>query len=531
MLSVFKRKLIRRLKESYGKKPEGEYYDGDMNWIRSYYDDCRKQERDPFYVDDTTWNDLNMDTVFKRVNACCSTAGEQYLYYMLRRPMDRETFGKQIRLAEMMEKDPEKRLKLQVILSGMGVYRPVYLGNILTPQKSDRQWLMLYWLLFLLLPVSILCFIILGNQYIWLPLLSIVTNSLVSLKRRKTCEMGMRTANYCVLLIKTLNRMKNLRDEGIDRYLEKAYTQMKPLRFMLRGGTIVTDANLKDMLDMFISLLMLDLIYYERIRTKLAKYHENFRVIHEAVGGIDAAISTASCRESLETACVPVIDYDAEKPFIHAEKVVHPLLKGAVPNNADLEKSLLITGSNASGKSTYLRAVILSALMAQTIGICPCESYRGSPFRIYTSMALSDDLLAGESYFIAEIKSLKRILDDRSGNGFVLCAIDEVLRGTNTVERVAASAQVLEALEERGILSLIATHDVELCGMSGDGYGKAHFEEKISDTDIIFDYRIKPGPATTRNAIHLLKLMGFDEAIVQAAHKRADRYMETGKWE
>ena len=67
--------------------------------------------------------------------------------------------------------------------------------------------------------------------------------------------------------------------------------------------------------------------------------------------------------------------------------------------------------------------------------------------------------------------------------------------------------------------------------MSGEGYGKAHFEEKISDTDIIFDYRIKPGPATTRNAIHLLKLMGFDETIVQAAHKRADRYMETGKWE
>ena len=206
------------------------------------------------------------------------------------------------------------------------------------------------------------------------------------------------------------------------------------------------------------------------------------------------------------------------------------MLTGAVPNDAVLDKSLLITGSNASGKSTYLRAVILSALMAQTIGICPCESYRGSPFRIYTSMALSDDLLAGESYFMAEIKSLKRILDDRGENGFVLCAVDEVLRGTNTVERVAASAQVLEALEERGTLCLIATHDVELCDMAGDGYEKAHFEERISDTDVVFDYRIKPGPATTRNAIHLLKLMGFDEEIVQAAHARADRYVETGKW-
>ena len=111
-----KRKRIKRLKEAYGKKPDSEYYDGDMNWIRAYYDDCRKQERDPFYVDDTTWNDLNMDAVYKRINACQSTAGEQCLYYMLRRPMDKETFRKQTQLTEMMEQDPEKRLKLQLII-------------------------------------------------------------------------------------------------------------------------------------------------------------------------------------------------------------------------------------------------------------------------------------------------------------------------------------------------------------------------------------------------------------------------------
>ena len=228
---LFKKKRIRRLKEAYGKKPDGEYYDGDMTWIRSYYDDCRKQGRDPFYVDDTTWNDLNMDAVYKRINACQSTAGEQCLYYMLRRPMDRETFRKQTQLTEMMEQDPEKRLKLQLILSRMGVYRPVYLGNILTPQKSDRLWLALYWAMFLFLPVSIICFIAFGNAFLWMPLLSISINSYVHLRREKKCEMGIRLANYCVLLVKTLDRMKKLKDDGIDRYLEEAYTQMKPLRY------------------------------------------------------------------------------------------------------------------------------------------------------------------------------------------------------------------------------------------------------------------------------------------------------------
>ena len=93
----FYRKLRKRLRNAYGKKPQGEYFDGDMNWISTFYEDCRKDGRDPFYVDDITWNDLNMDAVYKRINCCCSTAGERQLYYMLRRPMNREQYEKQSR--------------------------------------------------------------------------------------------------------------------------------------------------------------------------------------------------------------------------------------------------------------------------------------------------------------------------------------------------------------------------------------------------------------------------------------------------
>ena len=92
-----------------------------MNWIRTAYDDRREEEPERFFVDDTTWNDLNMDAVYKRMNACCSTAGEQHLYYMLRRPMNREEFAKQSQMISMMEEEPEKRLKLQVLLSRLGV--------------------------------------------------------------------------------------------------------------------------------------------------------------------------------------------------------------------------------------------------------------------------------------------------------------------------------------------------------------------------------------------------------------------------
>ena len=145
----FYRKLRKRLRNAYGKRPQGEYYDGDMNWISTFYEDCRKDGRDPFYVDDITWNDLNMDAVYKRINCCCSTAGERQLYYMLRRPMNREQYEKQSSLIRMMEQEPEKRLNLQVILSRIGIYRSVFLGHILRPQNPSKKWLIIYLLMLL----------------------------------------------------------------------------------------------------------------------------------------------------------------------------------------------------------------------------------------------------------------------------------------------------------------------------------------------------------------------------------------------
>ena len=192
---------------------------------------------------------------------------------------------------------------------------------------------------------------------------------------------------------------------------------------------------------------------------------------------------------------------------------------------------MLITGSNASGKSTYLKTAALSAVMAQSLCTVPAESYRANAFHIYSSMALRDDLLAGESYYIVEIKSLKRILDSIHTQSPVLCVVDEVLRGTNTVERIAASSQVLRALQADNVLCLAATHDIELCELLAESYRMFHFEEQVDDREMSFDYVLRPGKATSRNAINLLRFMGFDETIVRRAHDSATRYLETGSWE
>jgi DNA mismatch repair ATPase MutS len=109
--------------------------------------------------------------------------------------------------------------------------------------------------------------------------------------------------------------------------------------------------------------------------------------------------------------------------------------------------------------------------------------------------------------------------------------IDEVLRGTNTVERIAASSELLKHLDTEKTLCLAATHDVELCALLDGQYRSLHFEESVTeDGEVLFDYKLKDGPATTRNAIKLLGSMGFDKSLVERANEKAERYTAEGKW-
>jgi DNA mismatch repair ATPase MutS len=187
----------------------------------------------------------------------------------------------------------------------------------------------------------------------------------------------------------------------------------------------------------------------------------------------------------------------------------------------------LISGSNASGKSTFIKAAAVSAILAQTVNTCLAQRFAMRRALVMTSMAVRDNVTAGESYFVTEIKSLKRILDK---NIFFICFIDEILKGTNTAERIAASAATLKFFESLDCLCVAATHDIELTRMLKDGYDNYHFEETVTNEGITFDYKIKTGPTQTRNAIKLLEVLGFDEGITADAHRLAQVYDASGKW-
>ena len=150
--------------------------------------------------------------------------------------------------------------------------------------------------------------------------------------------------------------------------------------------------------------------------------------------------------------------------------------------------------------------------------------------KVMTSMALRDDLSGGESYFIVEIRSLKRILDESRKQEPLLCIIDEVLRGTNTIERIAASSRILSALNRDWILPFAATHDIELSYILDRQYRNYHFEEEVQEHEVLFHYLLKKGRATSRNAIKLLSMLEYDPVIVKGAEEAAADFEQTGVW-
>jgi DNA mismatch repair ATPase MutS len=143
-------------------------------------------------------------------------------------------------------------------------------------------------------------------------------------------------------------------------------------------------------------------------------------------------------------------------------------------------------------------------------------------------MALRDSIEKKESYFVTEIKSLRRILK-KTEESFCYCFIDEILRGTNTIERIAASSSVLESLGKTGSCIYVASHDIELTELLRD-YTNVHFRETYEGDDIIFDYKLLEGPSDSTNAILLLKVMGFGDDIIEQAQRRVENFLETRSW-
>lgn len=274
-------------------------------------------------------------------------------------------------------------------------------------------------------------------------------------------------------------------------------------------------------------VFLLDFIAYNRIIKTMITYRKAYKQLWESIGELDAAIAVAFYRKSLAQYTNPKF---IDKEVLLFEDMAHPLLYNPVTNSSKLDKNVLITGSNASGKSTYIKAIAINAILAQTINTVLAKIWTMKPSYIVTSMAIQDSVLEGDSYFIAEIKSLKRIIKLSKEKKPIISFIDEILKGTNTIERISASAAIMEWLSVKQGMTIIASHDIELTEIAGELYSNYHFRETIENGKVLFDYKVHDGPSMTRNAIKLLEVLAYPKSVTTQANQLAQHFTEMREW-
>lgn len=530
-----KKKFLEKIKKSWGAVPTREYSWDELEQISAYH---KAQPKNSFVIDEITWNDLDMDRIFMLMNQTVSSAGEDYLYAMLHRPeFSEERLKERERLFCFFEKEEKTRIRCQQILTtlrkprGFSLYQSIHVEKDCQVGSPIRE--ILSCVLFF---ASLVAFMIVPAYGVFAFLAVSGINIITYLKGKEEINRYLGGFRSVMQLIGCADTLEKAGISELSEYTKRLKDCKKALGSFRKGSFLVVNHDGMEtgpeavMLDYIRMMTHIDLIKFNSMMKAMREHQKEIEEMIEIFGLLDACISIASFRELLPYYCSPKFDSDKKRAVLDVENLYHPLILEPVANSIKTTKAVLVTGSNASGKSTFLKMVAINAILAQTIHTCMATECKMSYFRVMTSMALRDDLESKESYYIVEIKSLKRILDSAKKETPLLCIVDEVLRGTNTIERIAASSEILASLCLPHVLSFAATHDIELTYMLEEYYTNYHFEEEVKEDDVKFNYLLKKGRVTTRNAIRLLKMTGYDDSIVEASKNAVVRFEQEGSW-
>ena len=243
--------------------------------------------------------------------------------------------------------------------------------------------------------------------------------------------------------------------------------------------------------------------------------HKKLALWIEVISKTDALISLSNFAYNHSVYVFPSV-HEGDFTF-SAKQIGHPLLNPAKRVNNDIEisgwsKALIITGANMAGKSTFLRTVGVNLVLARMGAPVCAKKMTFTPVKIYTNMRTTDSLLKDESYFFAELKRIKGVLDRLQNGERFFVILDEMLKGTNSVDKLNGSRELIRKFLELNSVSLIATHDLKLSEMEHEFLLQVVnkcFEIQIKNEELVFDYKLSDGITQTMNATFLMKKMGI----------------------
>ena len=478
-----------------------------------------------------SWEDLNLDDFFLFADRTSSYVGRQYLYDVLHYNRPSEIAGQE-KVLHSFSIDTTLRRDIQDDLKKLNHADACSIASLFsaTHPVSSRSFYLLLRVLQFIPALSLgLLYVTSSVLFLWLMLAGLLVNLVLHYRKKTEMQGYLFSVPQLLNLLKQSGKLaKRPLCLSTNEEITETLSDLMPLRKRLAsfrlGIRIESDLALivYFFTELFNMFFLTEAISSCRAFFLLQGKQQKIEQVFRFFGLIDVLCSVAEFRSGLPYYSLPECDLE-DYPF-QVKDIYHPLIENCVSNTITLHgKSVLITGSNMSGKTSFIRSIGVNLLSARALHTCFAHRFCfSSDLQLASAIHMEDSLMEGKSFFLQEVQTIKEMID-LSSEGEYLFLLDELFKGTNTIERIAIAKAVLSALVRRHNLVFVSTHDIELASLLKDEYDLYHFCESVENGVLSFDYKLKSGPVTERNAIRILEICGYPHEVVQEAYKTVGR--------
>lgn len=512
-------KLKKELLQNWGNPKNDEQFN--FNQIGRYFANNRHKKNAFHIISEKTKADLDIDELFKYLDRTSSKIGQQYLYFKLRTIVGLTDLKRFDSIVKVFENDKDLSIVCQQKLHQLNSNDAYDLEELINGEQIEKPKTLG---LSYFLSVTVLLCIGLGfvNPVFFLAIIPVYIINLVFHYQNKNNILyylnGVKQLSAALNIAKNLSEYKKISDfYPTFPFLAQIGKIQFKTRFLGFEKTLDNEFSFLAwfLIEHFKILFNIEIILFFSFIDSITEKRESLELMYVFIGEVDSAISTASLKSNVSF-CVPNF---TDENKIKITEVQHPLIEDCIVNNLELENnSLLLTGSNMSGKTTFIRTAALNSLVAQTLRICFAASYTAPFFKLFSSIRISDNVLEDTSYYLQEVLNIKELLEASIKEAPGLFVLDEIFKGTNTIERISGGKAILSYLNKGNNKVIVSTHDIELVELlQEDNYELYHFTEQIEDSRLSFDYKLKKGRLKTRNAIKILELHDYPSEIIKSA--------------